>query len=300
MPDFLAWCCDPFLTRAGLRALVTAGSLAVGGSLIGCLLLVRRLSLIGDALGHAVLPGVGLAWLVAGAAGLGALFIGGLLAGVIAALGAALVVRTTRLAEDAALAVLFAIASALGVILISRAGTPVDLLHLLYGHLLAVGRGQLLLAAGVSVLTVLVLALGWRPILLECFDPGFHRTARGPAVATHLTLLVLVVLNLLAALAAVGAVLALGLFLIPAAIAYLWSERWTRMLGLAVATALVGSVGGILAAWHLDLPPGPCIVACLGAGFLLSALAAPRHGALAKLWRTRRHREESGGTDCAR
>lgn len=268
MDGFLA----PLASPIAQRALLACALVAVAAALLGCVLLVRRLSLLGDAIGHAVLPGVGAAWLVAGA-GIGSLLLGGLAAGVIAALAAGLAARATRLKEDAAFAAIFAVCSASGVILVSRAGSQVDLLHILFGNLLAVDRPALLVAAGTSVLVVGVFALAWRPILLACFDPGFLRAGGRGASAVQAGLLALVALTLLSALHVVGAVLSLGLLLLPAASAYLWCERWGAMLAVAVGCGLAGAVGGILAAWHLGLPPGPCVVCVLGLLFALSVLA---------------------------
>lgn len=282
MADALAFITDPLASRIVVRALLACTLVAIAAGLLGCVLLVRRLSLLGDAIGHAVLPGIGAAWLIAGA-GIGGLLLGGLAAGLIAALAAGLASRATRLKEDAAFAAVFAVCSALGVILVSRAATPVDLLHILYGNLLGVDRPALLVAAATSVVVVAAFAAWWRPILLACFDPAFLRASGGGSGAVQLGLLGLVALTLLAALHVVGAVLALGLFLLPAASAWLWCERWGRMLGLSVAIAVAGAVAGVLASWHLHLPPGPCVVVALGAAFAVSLLAAPRHGVLARL-----------------
>lgn len=284
MSDLLA----PFASPIALRAILACSLCAVAAALLGCVLLVRRLSLLGDAIGHAVLPGVGAAWLIAGA-GAGGLLLGGIAAGVIAALAAGLAAHATRLKEDAAFAAVFAVCSAAGVILVSRAGSQADLLHILFGNLLAIDRTALWTAAGTSVLVVGVFALAWRPILIACFDPGFLRgsSRAGGASLIQAGLLALVALTLLSALHVVGAVLSLGLLLLPAATAYLWCERWGGMLAVAVACAVTGAVVGIAAAWHLRLPPGPCVVCTLGGLFAVSVLLAPRHGALARWIRVR-------------
>jgi zinc/manganese transport system permease protein len=293
MDDLLA----PFTSGIAMRALVACVLVGIAAALLGCVLVVRRLSLLGDAIGHAVLPGIGLAWLTLGAGVLG-LFVGGLITGLITAIVAGLASRLTRLKEDAAFAAIFAICGALGVILVSRAGTQVDLVHVLYGNLLAVGRADLVIAAASACLVVMALALGWRAVVLECFDPAFHRAIGGRGLVVQLGLLVLVVMTLLAALHVVGAVLALGLFMLPAVSAYLWCERWGAMLVCAAVISLVGSVIGICVSWHLALPPGPSVVAALGLAFIISAIISPRHGALARLLRPRRHRTESGEAHC--
>ncbi len=296
MADPLALVTEPFSHPFMGRAALTAVLMGVSASLLGCVMAVRRMALMGDALAHALLPGVGIAWLLMGTS-LTALLVGGVLAGVLTAVGSALVARQTRVKEDAAFAALFATLFAAGVVLISRLATPVDLLHFLFGNVLATGRAELLLA--VSSLTVAIFALLHRPILLECFDPGFHRAAGGASMATHLGLLALTVVNLVAALRALGIVLALGLFLLPAVTAYLWCERWHRMLLMATILAAIGSATGLLVSYHLGLASGPCMVLVLGTAFLISAVTSPRHGVLRRLGATHQHQREDDDGTCA-
>ncbi len=281
------------------RALTMCALLGVSASLLGCVLVVRRLALMGDALTHALLPGVGVAWLLCGTS-VAALVTGGLVAGLITALGSALISRLTRIKEDAAFAALFITLFALGVVVISRAGTPIDLIHFLFGNILGLDDGDLELAAAVSGLTVLAFALFYRPILLECFDPAFHRASGGWSAATHLGLLALTVLNLVAALHAFGSVLALGLFMLPAVTANLWCDRWGSMLRFAALYAVGGSALGLYLSYQVRLASGPCMVATLGAGFLLSSLLSPRHGLLARLRRPPAHHQEEAAARCAR
>lgn len=283
--------------RLLLRALLVCLFTAVAAGPLGCVLLVRRTALMADALAHGLLPGVGLAWLLVGAS-LPALFIGGLAAGLATALAAALVSRLTRLKEDAAFAAVFATLFAAGVLLVGAAATPVDLLHLLFGQLLAVGPAELRLAAAVSALTVAAFALFHRPILAECFDPVFHRACGGRGALVHTGLLALTVLVLVAALQALGVVLALGLFMLPAATAYLWCDRWGRMLVAAAAIAAAGAFAGFVLSCRSGLPPGACIVAVLGAGFLASAVGSPRHGLLARLRHPAHHHREEDEAPC--
>lgn len=298
MTDPLAWFVEPFSNAFMARAALTGMLLGASASLLGCVMVVRRMALMGDALAHSLLPGVGLAWLLMGTS-LPALLVGGVLAGVLTAVAAALVARQTRVKEDAAFAALFATLFAVGVILVSRLASPVDLLHFLFGNVLATGREELVLAAVVSSLTVLVFALFHRPILLESFDPGYHRACGGASALTHLGLLALTVINLVAALRALGTVLALGLFLLPAVTAYLWCERWHRMLLLAMVLAAVGSVIGLLVSYHLGLASGPCMVLVLGVAFLVSAVASPRHGVLRRLFTSQQHQREDDDATCA-
>ncbi len=286
--------------RLFARALLVCAFLGVSGGLLGCVLVVRRMTLMADALAHSLLPGVALAWLLFGA-NLAAMLVGGLVAGLATALGSGLISRLTRLKEDTAFAALFAALFAVGLLLASRAGSPGDLQHLLFGEVLAVGPADLWLAAGVSIATVATFALFYRNILLECFDPQFHRAGGGWGMAVHLGLLALTVIGLVASLHVLGVVLALGLFTLPAATAYLWCDRWGSMLLFAVTDAVLGCVLGFALSWQFAMGSGAWMVATLGAFFVLSAVLSPRHGLVARVRRPHRHHHrEEDDAECPR
>lgn len=278
---------EPFSYAFLQRGLLVAALLGLSGGLLGSILVLRRLSLMGDALSHSLLPGIGLAYLLFGPS-VPALLLGALLAGLFTALASGLVSRLTRVKEDAAFGSLFLVLFAAGVALVSRLPTRVDLLHFLFGNILGVGPADVALSAGASALTLVVFLLFRRSILLETFDPVFHRATGGRGWVTHLGVLALCVVNLVAALQAMGVVLALGLFLLPAVTAYLWCDRFAQMLVVSAGTAVLGSVVGILVSFHAGLPSGAAIVLTLGAFFLISALASPRYGVVARLLATRR------------
>lgn len=261
------------------RGLAAALLLGVSGGLLGCVLMLRRLALMGDALSHSLLPGITLAYLLFGL-NAPALFVGALLAGLLTALGSALLSRLTRLKEEAAFGSLFLVFFATGVALASRLPSRLNLLHFLFGNILGIAPADLALAAGACAATVLAFVIFYRPILLETFDPVFHRATGGRGGFAHLGLLALTVINLIAALQAMGVVLALGLFLLPAVTAYLWCESLPRMLLTSALTAAAGAWAGMLLSYHAGIASGASIVLCLGAAFLFSALASPRHGLL--------------------
>lgn len=298
MADPLALLLDPLGYQFMARGLVMAALIGAAGGLVGTVLVLRRMALMADSFGHALLPGIGLAWLVAGPS-TAAMLAGAGLAGLLTALVSGLASRLTRLSEDTAFGVFFVIFMAVGVGILSRTAAPVDLLHLLFGDILAVTRGDLMMGAGVFTVTVLALAAGWRWLALECFDRSFFRAAGGPSMATHLAILGLTVLNLVSVLQAVGIVLCLAVFILPAATAYLWCERFGHMLLVSACVGAVGGVGGMYLGYHLSLPSGPAIAGTLGALFLLSAAASPRHGLLARLLGGHQHLDESGRADCA-
>lgn len=278
---------EPFSYGFMQRGLLSAALLSLSGGLLGSILVLRRLALMGDALAHSLLPGVALAYLLFGA-NLLALFAGGLFAGLLTAGGSALLSRLTRVKEDAAFGSLFVIFFAAGIALVSTMRTRVDFMHFLFGNVLAVGGTDLLLSLGACGLTLGAFALFHRSILLETFDPVFHRATGGRGGVTHVALLSLTVLNLVAALQAMGIVLALGLFLLPAVTAYLWCDRLSKLLVTAVVVALGGSLIGIFFSYHTNLASGASIVLTLGAAFVVSAVISPRYGILARIIADRR------------
>lgn len=275
---------EPFRYDFMQRGLLSACLLGVSGGLLGGILILRRLALMGDALSHSLLPGVGLAYLLFGA-NTAALLLGGLFAGLLTALGSALLSRLTRVKEDAAFGSLFVVFFGAGVALVSLARTRINLLHFLFGNVLGVANSDLVVTGIVSILTLLVFVLCYRPIMLETFDPIFHRATGGRGGLVHFGLLALVVLNLVAALQTMGIVLSLGLFLLPAVSAYLWCDRMKPLLVLSASLAVLCAAAGILVSYHAGIPSGSSIVLCLGLVFLVSAVASPTHGLLARLRR---------------
>jgi zinc/manganese transport system permease protein len=220
---------EPFRHDFMLRALVSSVLLGLVGGLLGPLLVLRRMALMGDALSHSLLPGIALAWLLFGPSPT-ALLLGALLAGLLTAFGGAAVSRLTVVKEDAAFGALFLVFFASGIALLSRLPTRFNLTHFLFGNILGITPADLVLVGAVTVGTVLALYLFRRPLLLETFDPGFHRATGGSGRMTHVGFLILVVLNLVAGLQTMGVVLVLGLFLLPAVIARLWCERYFTQL----------------------------------------------------------------------
>lgn len=284
MAEAWALLVEPFTLGFMQRALVVALLLGVSGGLLGCVLMLRRMSLMGDALAHSLLPGMAVAYLLVGTSPW-ALLIGALGAGLLTGLGSGLISRLTRLKEDAAFGALFVLFFAVGIALISVGGTMrIDLAHFLFGNILGIGSLDLWLAAGVSSATVMAFAVFYRVLLIETLDPVYYRSTGRSGAWVHVGLMALVVVNLVAALQALGVVLSLGLFLLPATTAFLWTNRWGAMLALSVGVAMVGSVAGLLLSYHGGMPSGPAIIAVLGLGFVASAVVGPRGGALAN-WR---------------
>lgn len=270
------------------RALVGCLALSVSAPVLGVFLVLRRMSLTADVLAHGALPGVAIGFLLAGLS-VPALWFGGLVAGLVVAVGAGALSRATGGREDATLAALYLLALGAGVALISMGGGgAADLSHILFGSVLGVDDAALLLMTGVATLTLVVLAFAWRPLVLECFDPSFAAAAGARGGAWHLAFQALVVLNVLSAFQALGTLMAVGLMMLPAIAARHWAAEVAGMAYAAVGIALAASLAGILLSYHADVPTGPAIVLVAGAAWAVSVLAGPVDGLLPRLLR-RRH-----------
>ena len=281
---------QPFIEFAFMRrALVGCLALSLGAAPVGVFLLLRRMSLMGDAMSHAILPGAAVGFLIAGLS-LPAMTAGGLVAGLAIVLASGVVARATILREDASLAAFYLISLASGVLLITTRGGNVDLLRVLFGSVLALDDAALLLIAAITSVTLIALALLYRPLVLECCDPGFLRSVSRWSGPTHLAFLVLVVLNLVGGFQALGTLMVVGLMVLPAAAARFWARDIARLIAVAVAIAGTASLLGLLASYRYDLPSGPAIILAAGVIYVLS-LAFGRFGSLAQRFVPRRHLE---------
>jgi zinc/manganese transport system permease protein len=278
---------QPFIEFGFMRrALVGCLALALGSGPIGLFLMMRRMSLVGDAMSHAVLPGAAVGFMLAGLS-LPAMSLGGFVAGVSVALLAGLATRFTSVREDASFAAFYLVSLSLGVLIVSKSGNNIDLMHLLFGSVLAVDDAALFLVAGVATFTLLALALIYRPLLLESLDPVYLRAIGGYGGIWHMVFLVLVVLNLVSGFQALGTLMAVGLMMVPAIAARLWVNSVGAMLSLSVAVAFISGLGGLLLSYYFDLPSGPSIILFAGVFYLFSLLLARQGGALPRYWRTR-------------
>ena len=259
------------------RALVGMFALSVGAPPIGVFLMLRRMSLIGDAMAHAILPGAAIGFLFAGLS-LFAMAGGGLIAGFVIAIGAGLIARSTPLKEDASLAAFFLISLALGVTIVSLKGSNVDLMHFLFGSVLSIDNATLLLILGIASVSLFVLALIWRPLVLDCVDPGFLRSVSRAGGPAHVAFLGLVVLNLVGGFQSLGTLLAVGIMMLPAITSRFWSRDVTGMMAVAVVTAAISSYAGLLLSYHANLPSGPAIILVAGLIYVLSIALGPIGG----------------------
>ena len=271
------------------RALLGCIAISIGATPVGVFLMLRRMSLTGDAMAHAILPGAAIGYLIAGLS-LGAMTIGGLIAGMAVAVLSGLVARVTVLREDASLAAFYLISLALGVLIVSMRGSNVDLMHVLFGTVLALDDAALILLCSIASLSVLTLAFVFRPLVLECADPQFLRSVSGLSAVTHFTFLALVVLNLVGGFHALGTLMAVGIMILPAAAARFWAASIGGLILAAVAVAMLSSLSGLLLSYHYSLPSGPAIILVAGIAYGLSLVVGPVGGLVTRAL-PRRHFE---------
>ena len=265
----------PFTEFAFMRrALVSTLALSLSAAPLGVFLTIRRMSMLGDALSHAVLPGAAIGFMLFGLS-LTAMAVGGMLAGMAVAALAGVISRSTAIKEDASLSAMYLIALALGVTLISKQGTQLDLLHILFGSALGVDAAGLYLVAGVTSLSLLVLAAMYRGLVLESFDPVFISASGKRVWLWQQAFLMLVVMNLVAGFQTLGTLMAVGLMMLPAVSARLWHDTLPCQLLNASLQAALSGYAGLLLSYHLDTPCGPTIIACAGPLYAGSLLISP-------------------------
>ncbi|MGB9154295.1 MAG: metal ABC transporter permease [Alphaproteobacteria bacterium] len=259
---------EPFEKYAFLRrALVACVTLAVGGAPLGFFMNQRRMALVSDAMSHAIFPGVAIAFLISGF-GVWSLTIGGLTAGTLIALFSVFLSRYTQIKEDAVFTMLFLLSLTSGIVLLSLKGSNIDLMHMLFGDILAIDSDGLIFITGVTILTLFTLTFIYRGLVLDCFDPDFLK-ASGRGKMTRQIFFVLFVVNLVAAFQALGTLMALGLMLLPAIASSFWTRRVNTAIPLSIGIAMISSYVGLLISYYTNTPSGPvvvlfCAVVCLG------------------------------------
>ncbi|MDP5252876.1 metal ABC transporter permease [Vibrio sp. HB161653] len=260
------------------RSLIACLALSVSLTPLGVFLLLRRMSLVGDALSHAVLPGVAIGYLLSGMSLL-AMGLGGFIAGLLVALLSSVISRAIKLHEEAAFAGLYLGSLALGVTLVSLRSTGIDLLHLLFGSLLAVSNESLMFIGLISTFTVILLAIFYRSLVFESFDAAFLtlRARRLPTVIQAVFMAV-VVMNLVAGFQVLGTLMTVGLMMLPAIAARCWSNHLPVMLIVAMLVGFFSACIGLTWSWYQSIPAGPAIVLVATIAFLISVLFGTHKG----------------------
>jgi manganese transport system permease protein len=285
------WLTEPFTHQFMQRALVGGALIGFTNGFIGTFVLLRRMALMADSLSHSLLPGLAIGVMIFGMAPLG-FFLGGLLAALMVALGAQLIARSSRLKEDSALAILYTVAVAFGLVLLTFVKVPVPLTHYLFGHILGISNSDLWMSYGVALVAIPLLAALQRPFLILLFEPSIARSQGVNVGALNLLLSVVLVVTMVSSFQAVGVILMLGLLIAPAATVYLLCDSFPAMLWGGGAIGMFGSVLGLILSYRFNnLPSGAAIVLVLGGIFFLAYLFSPRYGVF-RHWRKRRHFHE--------
>lgn len=269
---------QPFADFAFMRrALAGSVALALAAGPLGVFLVLRRMSLMGDAMAHAILPGVAVGFLTAGLS-LTAMTIGGMITGLVVALLAALVARLTPQREDASFAAFYLVSLGVGVLLISLRGSNMELIHVLFGTVLGMNDAALLLVSATSSITLVVLAAIFRPLVLECLDPLFLRgeSRMGPVV--HVVFLLLLVMTLVAGFQVLGTLMVVGIMMLPAATARFWAVTVVGQMALAAGAGALASYAGLLLSYYANVPASPAIILCAGIVYFLSVTFGSQGG----------------------
>lgn len=264
----------PFMQRALVIAVLVGAVCAV----LSCYLVLKGWSLMGDAISHAVLPGIVLAY----ALGL-PLAAGAFAAGLFCAVATGYLQANSRVREDTVMGIVFSGMFGLGLVLFTKVETDQHLNHILFGNMLGVTAQDLVETAIVAGGTLLAVLLKRRDLLLWCFDPSHARVVGLPVRLLHYGFLTLLSLTIVASLKAVGVTLVVAMLIAPGAIAYLLTDRFSRMLAIASAVAIGSCVVGTLVSFHIDGATGACIVLIQVAAFVLAFLFAPKHGLVRRM-----------------
>lgn len=258
----------PFQFSFMQQAFLIASILAVPTAMLSCFLVLKGWSLMGDAVSHAVLPGIVLAYLV----GL-PLLVGAFIAGMVCAVATGYINDNSRVKQDTVMGVVFSGMFGLGLVIYAAITTSLHLDHILFGNMLGIDAQDLWTAGSISALVTIGLLIFWRDLMLHAFDPAQARTIGLPTKWLHYGLLAALSLTIVATLSAVGIILAIGLLIAPGAIAFLVTKRFAPMMMVAVGVTLLSSIAGIYASFWIDSAPAPTIILTLTAVFLVVFIA---------------------------
>lgn len=273
------WLIQPFIDFGFMRrAMAGSFALAIAAGPLGVFLILRRMSLMGDAMAHAILPGVAVGFLTAGLS-LGAMAIGGVITGLVVALLAGAVARFTPLREDASFAAFYLVSLGLGVLLVSLRGSNMDLLHVLFGTVLGLDDSAVILVSATSSIALIILSAIYRPLVMECLDPLFLRAQAKRTGWVHATFLILLVITLVAGFQVLGTLMVVGIMMLPAASARFWVHSASSQMMCAAVLGVLTSYAGLLFSFHADVPASPAIILMAGLVYFLSIFFG-RHGGI--------------------
>jgi manganese/iron transport system permease protein len=274
----LEWLITPLTYHFMQRALVAGILVGILCSVIGCYVILRSMAFLGDALAHAILPGIAIAYLLNGNLTLGAL-----VAAILVALGIGQISKQGTIREDSAIGILFTAALALGVALISSIRTyAVDLSHILFGDILGIGAGDLMLTAITGILILAVVFLFYKQFLVISFDPVLAATLRWPAELIRNGLLILLALTIVVSMQTVGVGLVAAMLVTPPATAYLLTRRLPAMMAISALIGILSAILGLYISYYANIVSGPAIVLTATGFFLTAYLFSPDKGRLRK------------------
>ena len=275
MNEILTWFTEPLQYGFMLKALWVSAFVGVVCAVLSCYITLKGWSLMGDAVSHAVVPGVVVAYALGIPFALGAFIFG---FGATVAIG--YVKAKTRLKEDAVIGVVFTGFFAFGIVLSTKIPSNIDLFHILFGNVLGISQEDIIQTLIAGMLTLGIVLLRRKDLLLFCFDPN-HAKAIGLNVKfMYYSLLSVLALTIVTALQTAGIVLVVAMLVTPGATAYLLTDRFDRMLAISVGTSVLSCVLGTYISYHLDVPTGGCIVVLLTLIFVISMIFAPKYGLL--------------------
>jgi len=258
-----------------LKAIIVSSLVGIVCALLSCFLVLKRWSLMGDAVSHSVLPGVVLAY----AAGV-PFSVGAFLFGLGGVMSIGYIKHKVRLHDDAVIGIVYTTLFALGLVLVSRIPSNIDLMHILFGYVLGISSADAWQVAGIAAGAIAILVVLRKSLLLYAFDPAHAQSIRMKVPFYHYLLLVLLALTVVASVQTVGVVLVVAMLITPGAIAHLLTDRFDRMLVIAVTVSVIACIAGAYASYYFDVSTGGAMVLVLGTLFAMSFLFAPKYGVL--------------------
>ncbi len=250
-----------FMQRAFLAAVIVG----ITSGVLGSFLILRKLALMGEAISHAVLPGVAISYLI----GIN-FFWGAAVTGMFTALGIGYVNQNSKIKEDSAIGIMFSVAFAIGVILLNKLTANVDLFHILFGNVLGVSRNGIILIATLGGIVILLVTVFFKELKLSSFDPVFTKSIGWSTATIHYLLMFLLALTVVASLQTVGIILVVAMLITPAATAYLLTEDLAKMILLASLFGLLSALIGLYLSFHLNIASGAAIVVVATVFFFLA------------------------------
>ena len=275
MTTIISWVTGPLAYPFMQRALIVSLLVAAVCAILSCYLVLKGWSLMGDAISHAVLPGIVVAYVLNLPLALGAF-----VAGLACALFTGYLKENSRVKEDTVMGIVFSGMFGFGLVIFTKVETDLHLNHILFGNVLGVTVRDLVETAVVAGGTLLIVLIKRRDLLLYCFDPNHARSIGLPVRVLHYGLLILLSLTIVASLKAVGIILVIAMLIGPGATAYLLTDSFERMLGIAAAVAMVSAAAGTIVSFHIDAATGACIVLIQALFFVAAFLFAPKRGVL--------------------